>query len=227
MRFLNPKALQYTALLLLYLVFHPLAANAAKQAQNNVGQSYQSIEWTDLMPEDDLQALLDPPAYLDEIEDGSPEDQLRSQLSPPESVEPELGAPSVSKDQLPLAAEIAKASADAKDIRYQQALVSKRVRPEFDGAKIKLPGYIVPLSFDDNMVITEFFLVPFFGACIHVPPPPPNQMIYISYKKGLKLESLYDPFLVEGTLVIKEHSNEEMGTASYSLVIDSIYPYTD
>lgn len=160
---------------------------------------YPLIEWTDLMPAEDLEALLNPPAWLDDIEEGSPEDQISKQLS----------------------------SANAKDERYQQALVSTRVRPEFDKRKIKIPGYIVPLAFDDNMVISEFFLVPFFGACIHVPPPPPNQMIYIAYARGLTLENLYDPFVVEGTLQVKSFEGGDMGTSAYSMQVAKIYPYTE
>ena len=99
---------------------------------------YQSIEWTELMPADDLEALLNPPDYINDIPDGSPEDQIVQ--------------------------EVKSAIAKANDDRYQQALVSKRVIPEFDQRKIKLPGYIVPLEFDDDMLITQFFLVPFFGG---------------------------------------------------------------
>lgn len=190
-------------LFLVWVILHPAHSVAAPNpdGQKLEENRYQLVQWTDLMPEDDLQALLNPPEYLDDIADGSPEDQLSSQVS--------------------------RAISNAKDDRYQQALISKRVRPEYDQRKVKIPGYIVPLSFDDNMVINEFFLVPFFGACIHVPPPPPNQMIYISYKKGLTLESLYDPFFIEGTIVIKEHKTDEMGTASYSLNVDKVYPYTE
>ncbi|HEY7774180.1 MAG TPA: DUF3299 domain-containing protein [Marinagarivorans sp.] len=179
---------------------HSTAAAVAGD-QGKAADVYQLIQWTDLMPDEDLQALLNPPAYLDDIEDGSPEDQISSQV-----------AAAISK---------------AKDDPYQRALVSTRVRPEFDRRKIKIPGFVVPLAFDDNMIVNEFFLVPFFGACIHVPPPPPNQMIHIIYEKGLKLESLYDPYFVEGTVVIKEHSSDEMGTASYSLNVAKLYPYTE
>lgn len=140
-------------LLVLFLALCPITAltnpTDIKAQKNRAEVEYPLIQWTDLMPPDDLEALLNPPAYLDEIPDGSPEDQIGN------------------------------SAGTAKDDRYQQALVSTRVRPEFDQRKIKIPGFVVPLEFNDEMVITEFFLVPFFGACIHVPPPPPNQMIHI------------------------------------------------
>ncbi|MEM6576141.1 MAG: DUF3299 domain-containing protein, partial [Pseudomonadota bacterium] len=47
--------------------------------------------------------------------------------------------------------------------------------PELDKQKVKLPGFVVPLESDEVGMMSEFFLVPYFGACIHVPPPPPNQ----------------------------------------------------
>ena len=50
---------------------------------------------------------------------------------------------------------------------------------ELDGQYIKLPGYIVPLESDEGGLLDEFLLVPYFGACIHVPPPPPNQIVYV------------------------------------------------
>lgn len=202
-----PELTALRQIALLWIILLPAVAAAEPQPtpepieQKRVENGYQLIQWTDLMPEEDLQALLNPPEYLDEIVDGSPEDQLNNQD--------------------------ARSIGNAKDDKYQQALVSKRIRPEYDQRKVKIPGYIVPLSFDDNMVINEFFLVPFFGACLHVPPPPPNQMIYITYKKGLTLESLYDPFFLEGTIVIKEHKTDEMGTAAYSLNVAKVYPYTE
>ncbi|MGL4829805.1 MAG: DUF3299 domain-containing protein, partial [Vibrio sp.] len=51
------------------------------------------------------------------------------------------------------------------------------VRTELNGSRVKIPGFVIPLEGDDQKV-TEFLLVPYFGACIHVPPPPPNQIIY-------------------------------------------------
>ena len=50
------------------------------------------------------------------------------------------------------------------------------VNPEYLGKRIVLPGFIVPTAYNEEREVTEFFLVPFFGACIHVPPPPPNQI---------------------------------------------------
>lgn len=159
---------------------------------------FKTIEWPDLMPQQDLDALLNPPEYLANIEDGSPEDQISSQIS--------------------------SSIAAAKDDRYQQALVSTNIKPEMNGQAVRIPGFIVPLEFSDEQVITEFFVVPFFGACIHVPPPPPNQIIYVKYPKGFKLESLYDPFWLSGVLKTTLIEND-VATAAYAMEVHLMEDY--
>ena len=158
-----------------------------------------TIEWTDLIPEQDLEALLNPPDYITEIEDGSAEDQISS--------------------------EIKNTIAAASDDAYQQALVSTNVKAEMDGKKVRIPGFIVPLEFNEEQGVTQFFLVPFFGACIHVPPPPPNQIILVDYPKGLQLEALYDPFWISGKLSTTITENE-MATSAYSIKMDRYEPYS-
>ena len=54
---------------------------------------------------------------------------------------------------------------------------------ELDGQKVRVPGYVVPVEFESENLVTEFFLVPYFGACFHYPPPPPNQRFMLSAKK--------------------------------------------
>ena len=73
---------------------------------------------------------------------------------------------------------------------YKNALQSFDVNPEVLNEPIMIPGFIVPTAYDDDRRITEFFLVPYFGACIHLPPPPPNQIIYVRYQEGFPLMTL-------------------------------------
>ena len=68
-----------------------------------------------------------------------------------------------------------------------------------DGTRVKIPGFVVPLEGDPDS-ITEFLLVPYFGACIHVPPPPSNQIVYVKFTDGVAIENLYDAVWVEGRL---------------------------
>ena len=70
---------------------------------------------------------------------------------------------------------------------------------ELNGQYVKIPGFVVPLEGDaDN--ITEFLLVPYFGACVHVPPPPSNQIVYVKFSEGVPITNLYDAVWVTGIL---------------------------
>lgn len=93
-----------------------------------------------------------------------------------------------------------------------------------DGQAIKLPGYIVPLDVTDEGRVTEFLLVPYFGACIHVPPPPSNQIVHVTAELGVLLDALYQPFWVEGPLRV-EQSSSELAEAGYQMQADKIYAY--
>ena len=81
---------------------------------------------------------------------------------------------------------------------------------------IRLGGYPVPLETDAKGRSTLFFLVPYPGACIHVPPPPPNQLVLVRYPKGLKLDDIYTPLWVMGTLKVEKVSND-LADAAYAL----------
>ena len=83
---------------------------------------------------------------------------------------------------------------------------------------------MVPLKTVGDQRIVEFFLVPYYGACIHVPPPPPNQIIHVTYKPGFTLDVLYEPVWVQGTLKTESVEND-IGASSYTLVSEQIEPY--
>jgi hypothetical protein len=77
------------------------------------------------------------------------------------------------------------------------------------GKSIKIPGFAVPLEGDDGFeYVKEFLLVPTFGACIHVPPPPPNQVIYVILDKPVYFEKLMYAVWVSGIVEIGEYSLE-------------------
>lgn len=161
-------------------------------------EKYEEIEWIQLMPEDDLNALLNPPSSIMNIQDGSEQDSVDA-----------LGKMT---------------DGDEDSQRFYNALKSTRIVESFDKKHIRLPGFIVPLETDDNNKVTEFFIVPYFGACLHMPPPPPNQIVHAKFKEGFELASLYDPFWFEGQLVI-EGNEHALGTSAYSIKLDALYPY--
>jgi hypothetical protein len=95
-------------------------------------------------------------------------------------------------------------------------MYSAKTVPGMNGKKIRLGGYPVPLETDNAGRSTLFFLVPYPGACIHVPPPPPNQLVLVRYPKGITLDDIYEPLWVNGTLKIESVSND-LADAAYAL----------
>ncbi|MFQ3303795.1 DUF3299 domain-containing protein [Candidatus Njordibacter sp. Uisw_039] len=105
----------------------------------------------------------------------------------------------------------------------------------FDGQQVKIPGFVLPLEFNSTL-LKEFLLVPYFGACTHTPPPPANQIIYGKLETGSKLESIYLPVWITGTLNVSRVQSElnESGIANgvevqsaYSMDVELIEPYLD
>ena len=80
-----------------------------------------------------------------------------------------------------------------------QLYANAPVRTDLNGKTVKVPGFVVPLEGDEEK-LTEFLLVPFFGACIHVPPPPSNQIVYVNFPEGAIVDDLYDAVWITGTL---------------------------
>ena len=91
---------------------------------------------------------------------------------------------------------------------------------ELNGKRVRIGGYVVPLDFDATN-IKEFLLVPFVGACIHVPPPPPNQIIYVKTAKGFDVSGSFDPVYVTGTLKVASLSTG-LAEAGYTIDADKI-----
>ena len=188
---MNLKARYLASLLLLLLSLSTLSARA---------ENPRTLHWDELLPAADLEALINPPEYLNEIDDGSLEDIITNGL----------------EQALSLAA----------DDAYQQALVSTSVIPEMDGQHVRVPGFIVPLTYDNEQRVTTFFLVPYFGACIHVPPPPPNQIIYGQFEKGSAVVDIYDAYWVTGTLHTTMTENDT-ATSAYSLTVTDVRLYEE
>ncbi|WP_420438246.1 DUF3299 domain-containing protein [Candidatus Palauibacter sp.] len=92
------------------------------------------------------------------------------------------------------------------------------------GQLVKVPGFTVPLE-DWASSATEFLLVPYVGACIHTPPPPPNQLVYIEMEDGqrAKLDG-WNPVWVEGVLEI-ETTESVYGYVGFTITGQRVYPY--
>ncbi|UAW98386.1 DUF3299 domain-containing protein [Halopseudomonas nanhaiensis] len=150
------------------------------------------VDWLDLLPEEDYQAMLDMPEIG---HDGG--EELPGDFT---------------------------ASMRQRDDSLPEVMYSRRVVQTFDGKQVEIGGYPVPLETNEAGAYTLFFLVPYAGACIHVPPPPPNQIIVVEYPRGMRIDDIYIPLSVTGTLRVDQTSNE-LADASYSLVADDVTPY--
>ena len=92
-----------------------------------------------------------------------------------------------------------------------------------NGAAIRIAGFIVPLERDGDAV-RELLLVPYFGACVHVPPPPANQIIHVIVDPPLKSARTMDAMWISGTLETMR-SPTSLGTSGYRMKASKIVPY--
>ncbi len=95
---------------------------------------------------------------------------------------------------------------------------------ELDNTRVKIPGFVVPLDFRADDEYTEFLIVPYFGACLHTPPPPPNQIIFAKAKKPAKISDIYIAYWFEGVLKA-ERNDTALANAAYTLDLSDIGEY--
>jgi hypothetical protein len=159
-------------------------------------------DWVDLIPKDELAILLNPPEYLADIVDGTAEDQLEGKLK---------NTTNINSSSL---------------TAYEKALISTNIIEALDELTISIPGFVVPLETNESQVVTQFFFVPYFGACMHLPPPPPNQIIHVSIEQGIKINDLYEPIWVTGKLSTTFTEND-VATSAYSMTLFAIKSYEE
>ena len=98
--------------------------------------------------------------------------------------------------------------------------------PALDGQTVRLPGFVVPLE-GDGTAVREFLLVPYYGACIHVPPPPANQTVHVvTGGKDVKIRGLFDTVWVTGVMKI-EHTSSQLAESGYEIRAVNVKPYND
>ncbi len=92
------------------------------------------------------------------------------------------------------------------------------------GKRIKIPGFVVPLEVSEKKS-TEFLLVPYHGACIHVPPPPTNQTVFVKTgTDGAAIRKQFDTVWVTGRIEI-ENIESDLAEAGYILYAEKVEPY--
>lgn len=102
---------------------------------------------------------------------------------------------------------------------------SFRVVEELDGQLIRMPGFLLPLDVARRGEAREFLLLPYHGACVHYPAPPPNQIVYVTSQTPIAFDGLWDPVWIEGRLEIQRMETELAETA-YAMEVSRVEPYT-
>lgn len=103
-------------------------------------------------------------------------------------------------------------------------VVTTMVNEDLNDALVKLPGFIVPIGEPKNGVVREFYLVPYIGEDIHVPPPPSNQMVYVHSAAGIATEAVHEAYWVTGKIRVETRTTP-LGTSAYSLVANKVEQY--
>jgi len=89
--------------------------------------------------------------------------------------------------------------ATREQMMAQQRNLARAVNPVLNGAMVRIAGYLLPLEFSGKHV-SEFLLVPWVGACIHTPPPPPNQIVHVKLERPVEYDGLFKPIQVTGRM---------------------------
>ncbi|MEZ5938676.1 MAG: DUF3299 domain-containing protein [Hyphomonadaceae bacterium] len=95
---------------------------------------------------------------------------------------------------------------------------------KFNGKLVRIPGYVVPFDFNTKARHETFLLVPYFGACIHTPPPPPNQIINVTANPAVTIKDMWAPVWAEGVLSTKR-TDSTLADAAYGMALTRIEPY--
>lgn len=95
---------------------------------------------------------------------------------------------------------------------------------ELNETKVRIPGYTVPFEYGANAEITEFLLVPYYGACLHAPPPPPNQTVFAMTEEPIKLRNLAQAVWIEGTMYTQTQESD-LADAAYTIRVDKVETY--
>ena len=167
---------------------------------------FETLAWEDLMPEGEDKVL-------DELYSEFYEEQERQ-------FGEQMTLSQAAKAQSDMLSTIVEGS--AQDTMEQ--IGTYNVVDDLNGANVRLPGYVVPLDFNAASEYDQFLLVPYFGACLHTPPPPPNQIIFVKSSPATKIADIYEPVWVKGVMKTGEFGSD-LGNSAYELTLVSVEPY--
>nr|WP_136250925.1 DUF3299 domain-containing protein [Ningiella ruwaisensis] len=110
------------------------------------------------------------------------------------------------------------------DEDYSSAMISTNSVDTFDNKPVSIAGFIVPIDYAEDKSLSNIFIVPYFGACLHFPPPPPNQIIFAQLGAGFTDFELTQAYRLRGVLR-RGLFEDPLGTSAYILDVVSIEPY--
>jgi len=172
---------------------------AAPVAVESPQETIRSLQWHELMPEGEEEVL----AKLYEDFYAELEDRLFS------------SQPRMLSDASPIM--------EGSPLDEMPQIGTFNTVEELNGQRIEIPGFVVPLDVAAQK-LSAFLIVPYFGACIHTPPPAPNQIIYAIAEPAQQLENLYYPMWFTGVLETGRQDTD-VGNAAYTLQIEAVRPY--
>jgi len=215
------------------LVGISLTADATAVEESNINP--RNISWKDLIPaasvtanplakysKSQLLALTDIATVRDRRARGE-------QISPIDKEDEFAAATRLKKEGLDVDALLAY-RAEFGALKKARALA---VNESLDGLTIRMAGYLLPLEYEGKEV-TEFLLVPWVGACVHTPPPPPNQIVFVKAKDSFAFQGMFTPVQITGRMSTGKTTKslyliDGASDISIGYVIESaaVEPYTD
>ncbi|GAB7220010.1 DUF3299 domain-containing protein [Vibrio comitans] len=187
-------------------------------------QEMKAITWYDLRPQ--LETVEDPFAKLDpnQLYLLGTISRYREELEKDNFQLSEKTVAEVKK----IEADFIEAGIDVDELFAKQQIITEQrtkqatlPNDEVLGKTLRIPGFITPVEMEGTKV-TKFFLVPSPGACIHTPPPPPNQIVLVSFPDGIELNGLDTPFWVEGEL-LNQNVTADVNYSDGASNVESVY----
>ncbi|GEA59337.1 DUF3299 domain-containing protein [Vibrio comitans] len=187
-------------------------------------QEMKAITWYDLRPQ--LETVEDPFAKLDpnQLYLLGTISRYREELEKDNFQLSEKTVAEVKK----IEADFIEAGIDVDELFAKQQIITEQRTKQATlpndkvlGKTLRIPGFITPVEMEGTKV-TKFFLVPSPGACIHTPPPPPNQIVLVSFPDGIELNGLDTPFWVEGEL-LNQNVTADVNYSDGASNVESVY----
>ena len=181
-------------------------ANTNKTELAQSSSQAEVLRWEDLMPEGEDEILAE--LYSDFYEEQ--EMRMIEQMTLADAARTDTNLMSLIEE------------GSAQDTMEQ--IGTYNVVEDLDGQSVRLPGYVVPLDFNAASEYQEFLLVPYFGACLHTPPPPPNQIVFVKSETATKITDIYEPVWIEGVMKTGKFGSD-LGNSAYEITLSKLEPY--